>query len=134
MASESKTDKDWKEKLTPEQYHVLRQKGTEPPGSGKYVKKTSDGMYHCAACGAVLFSSEAQFESTEPGLRGWPSFERVENLENIELRPDNSLGAQRTEVLCKKCGSHLGHVFDAADSKTGKHFCINSCALELKKK
>ncbi len=127
-----KNEEEWKKKLTPDQYRVLRERGTESPYSGKYVKKATDRMYHCAACGAVLFSTDAQFESTEPGLRGWPSFERAENLENIELRPDNSLGMQRTEVLCKKCGSHLGHVFEASDSPSGKHFCINSCALELK--
>lgn len=129
----SNTEQEWKERLTAEQYRVLREGGTEAPYSGKYVKKTADGMYRCAGCGAKLFSTEAQFESTEAGLRGWPSFERVENLENLELRPDNSFGMRRTEVLCKKCGSHLGHVFDASDSKTGKHFCINSCALELQK-
>lgn len=129
----SKTEEEWKKELTPEQYSVMRERGTEAPGSGKYVKKTEDGMYHCVGCGAALFSSDDQFESTEPGLMGWPSFDKPANLENIELRPDNSLGMRRTEVVCKKCGSHLGHIFEASDSKTGKHFCINSCALQLKR-
>lgn len=133
MPKPPRDDDPWKKKLTPEQYRVMREKGTEAPGSGKYVKKTGDGVYHCAGCGTKLFSAQDQFESTEPGLVGWPSFDKAEHLENIELRPDNMLGMRRTEVVCKNCGSHLGHVFDANDSKTGKHFCINSCALEMKK-
>lgn len=123
------TDEEWKKKLTPEQYKVMREKGTEAPFTGKYVFKNDKGMYVCAACGASLFNSNAKFESKEPGLEGWPSFE---NAENVELRADNSLGMARTEVICKNCGSHLGHLFRASDSKTGKHFCINSCALEFK--
>lgn len=126
------TNEDWKKKLTPEQYKVLREKGTETPFSGKYVLKGDKGMYKCAACGAELFNSDAKFESKEPGLEGWPSFEKPENLKNIELRSDNSLAMPRTEVICKNCGSHLGHLFKASDSKTGEHFCINSCALEFK--
>lgn len=126
------TDKDWKKKLTPEQYKVLREKGTEARFTGKFVFKNDKGMYTCAACGAKLFNSDAKFESNEPGLKGWPSFDRPENLENIELKEDDSLGTKRTEVICKNCGSHLGHLFPAADSKTGQHYCINSCALEFK--
>lgn len=126
------TDDDWKKKLSPEQYKVLREKGTEAPFTGKYVLKNDKGMYACAACGAKLFSSDAKFESKEPGLAGWPSFDKPGNLENIELREDNSLGTKRTEVICKNCGSHLGHLFPAKDSKTGQHYCINSCALDFK--
>ena len=126
------TEEEWKRKLTPEQYRVLREKGTEAPFSGKFVKYEGDGMFHCAACGAALFSSEAQFESKEPGLQGWPSFEEPADRANIELKVDNMLGMKRTEVICKKCGSHLGHLFEGvADSKNGKHFCINSCALNF---
>lgn len=126
------TNEDWKKKLTAEQYKVLREKGTEAPFTGKYVFKNDKGMYTCAACGAKLFKSDAKLESKEPGLEGWPSFEEPENLENIELKDDSSLGTARIEVTCKNCGSHLGHLFKASDSKTGKHYCINSCALEFK--
>ena len=123
------TDDDWKKRLTPEQYQVLRKKGTEIPFSGKYVSKNDKGKYACAACGVELFESDAKFEAKEPGLAGWPSFDKAKN---IELRPDNSLGMARTEVICKNCGSHLGHLFKAGDSKTGEHYCINSCALKFK--
>ena len=133
MRSVTNSENEWRKKLAPQQYNVMRAGGTEPPGSGKYIKKTGDGMYHCAGCGAELFSTKDQFESTEPGLVGWPSFNKAEHLENIELRPDNSIDMRRTEVVCKKSGAHLGHIFDTSDSKTGKHFCINSCALEMKK-
>lgn len=125
------TEEDWKKKLTLEQYKVLREKGTEKPFTGKYVSKNDKGMYACAACGAKLFKSDAKFESKEPGLEGWPSFDEPENLENIELKDDSSLGTARIEVTCKNCGSHLGHLFPASDSKTGKHYCINSCALDF---
>lgn len=123
------SDDDWKKKLTPEQYQVLREKGTETPFTGKYVFKNDKGMYKCAACGVELFESDAKFEAKEPGLEGWPSFDKAKN---IELVPDSSLGLARTEVVCKNCGSHLGHLFIAPDSKTGEHYCINSCALEFK--
>lgn len=124
----------WKEKLTPEQYRVMREGGTEAPFTGEIYDNHGTGMYRCAACGAELFSSDAKFESTIPGLQGWPSFEKPENLEHVELREDNSLGMKRTEVICKNCGSHLGHLFEADDSKTGQHYCINSCALDFKPK
>ena len=128
----SMTSDDWKKKLTPEQYKILREKGTEAPFSGEYVYKYDKGIYRCAACGTELFSSDSKFESKEPGLKGWPSFDRLKNSQTVELRSDNSMGAPRTEVICKNCGSHLGHLFKASDSKTGEHYCINSCALDFK--
>ena len=120
----------WKEKLTPEQYRVMRQKGTEPAFTGKYFDSHEKGMYKCAACGAELFSSDTKFDSGT----GWPSFSEPANLENIELIEDKSHGMTRTEVLCKNCGSHLGHVFpDGPSEKGGKRYCINSVCLELEK-
>lgn len=127
------SEEEWQKKLTPEQYHVLREKGTEPPYTGKLLKNTATGDYQCAACGNVIFKSDAKYESTEPGLEGWPSFSDV--VEGaVELRDDNTLGMHRTEVVCKVCGSHLGHVFDATDSPSGKHYCINSAALDFSAK
>ena len=123
-----KTDAEWRQTLTPEQYNVLRKKGTERPFTGKYVHAKEDGTYCCAACGAELFTSKTKFESGT----GWPSFYEPANAENVELRPDNSLFMRRTEVLCRRCGSHLGHVFDDGPRPTGQRFCINSLALDLK--
>ena len=123
------TDADWKKQLTPEQYAVMRQKGTEPPFSGCYTVPDQSGVYHCAACGTALFSSQEQYESTMPGLRGWPSFADVIDSGNVELRPDDSGGMQRTEVVCATCGGHLGHLFDDSTAHNGKHYCINSIAL-----
>lgn len=128
------SDDEWKAKLTPEQYHVLRQKGTEAPGSGKYIYAGEKGDYRCAACGALLFNSYAQYDSTMPGLIGWPSFSEAADSEAVELAEDNSHGMHRTEVLCKNCGSHLGHLFPDDSSPNGQHFCINSVALDFKKK
>ncbi len=128
------SDDEWKKKLTPEQYRVLREKGTEAPFSGKLLANEETGEYVCAACGNVLFTSDAKFEATELGLRGWPSFSDIAGSAAVESIPDDTLGMQRIEVACKSCGSHLGHEFEAGDSPSGKHYCINSCALDFKKR
>jgi len=118
-------EKELKEKLSPEEYHVLREKGTERPFSGKYVHKTDDGMYVCKACSAALFSSENQFDSGT----GWPSFDQA--IEG-SVKYQDDRGA--TEIICAKCGSHLGHVFNDGPTETGKRYCINSVCLDLDKK
>jgi peptide-methionine (R)-S-oxide reductase len=123
-----KTDKQWREELTPEQYEVLRKGATERPFTGRYWDAHEDGMYRCAACGAELFASDTKFESGT----GWPSFTEPKVAEAVELRPDHSLGMDRTEVVCRTCGGHLGHLFDDGPSEAGgMRYCINSCALEL---
>ncbi|MGH7239581.1 MAG: peptide-methionine (R)-S-oxide reductase MsrB [Candidatus Saccharimonadales bacterium] len=121
----------WKKTLSPDRYKVLRQKGTEAPFSGNLLYNDKSGQYACGACGATLFSSKAKYESNIPGLQGWPSFSEAAGLNSVEYRDDNSHGMRRTEVICKKCGSHLGHVFDDESSSTGKHYCINSVALDF---
>lgn len=127
-------DDDWKTKLTPEQYHVLREKGTEAPFSGQLLNEKGTGDFLCAACGTVLFKSDTKYDSDVPGLEGWPSFGDVADSAAVELVPDNSLGMSRTEVICKSCGGHLGHLFDDASSPTGQHYCINSVCLDFQPK
>jgi peptide-methionine (R)-S-oxide reductase len=122
-----KTDEEWRQELTPAQYKVLRGQGTEPPFSGEYVHSKGDGTYRCAGCGAELFSSATKFDSGT----GWPSFYRPTEEDNVELRSDNSHGMVRTEVLCRRCGGHLGHVFDDGPAPTGLRYCINSCSLDM---
>ena len=118
-------------KFTLEQHRVMREKGTEPAFSGKYHNSHEEGMYVCASCGEELFSSDTKFDSGT----GWPSFTDPANQDNIELKEDLSYGMRRTEVLCKKCGAHLGHVFDdGPQKKGGKRYCINSVCLDLEKK
>jgi peptide-methionine (R)-S-oxide reductase len=124
-------DEFWKKKLTPDEYHILREAGTEPPFTGQYVDNHGDGMYHCRACGAPLFSSDTKFESGS----GWPSFYQAADENKIELHEDHSMGMRRTEVVCAKCGSHLGHLFDdGPKDKTGQRFCINSACLAFQPK
>lgn len=125
---------DYEATLTPEQYRVLRQKGTEAPGSGKYVDFYEDGTYHCAACGQKLFSSDTKYESTMPGLIGWPAFSEAADRGAVKLEDDDSLGMHRTEVTCSNCGSHLGHLFADDSSPNGQHYCINSICLDFKAK
>lgn len=125
------TEEEWQKKLNPEQYNVLRKKGTEAPFTGKLLHNDKSGNYTCAACGQVIFSSDTKFDSGT----GWPSFYDPVNTKSVELNEDSSLGMKRVEVICSNCGSHLGHVFnDAPDQPTGMRFCINSCALDFKDK
>ena len=125
------SEDELKKKLTPEQYHVLREKGTEAPFTGKLLENHDTGDYKCAVCGNVVFKSGTKFDSGS----GWPSFFDPANTEAVKLVSDNSHGMSRTEVACANCGSHLGHVFDdAPQTPTGQRFCINSCALDFDKK
>jgi peptide-methionine (R)-S-oxide reductase len=121
-------EEELKNKLTPEQYKVLREKGTEMPGSGEYLYEKSDGMYKCAVCGNNLFLSETKFDSKT----GWPSFDNA-IPSAVEFKEDHELGYPRTEVICANCKSHLGHIFDDGPTKTGKRYCINSVCLDLEK-
>jgi len=125
----TKTDAEWREQLTPEQYNVLRQQGTERPFTGKYWNLKDDGTYSCAACGQELFRSDTKFDS---GC-GWPSFYDALDSGKVEARTDTSHGMVRTEVVCSRCGGHLGHVFEDGPNPTGLRYCINSASLQFRK-
>ena len=125
-----KTEAEWRKELTPDQYHVLREKGTERPFTGKYHAEKHAGVYRCAGCGTELFSSEKKFDSGS----GWPSFWEPMSEENVKAESDWSHGMSRTEVTCAKCGGHLGHVFDDGPRPTGLRYCINSASLALEEK
>jgi len=125
-----KSEAEWKEALSPTQYHILREKGTERAFTGKYWKHKENGTYVCAGCGQELFHSDTKFDSGT----GWPSFYKAVDKDKVELRNDDSYGMHRMEVVCRRCGGHLGHVFDDGPEPTGERYCINSESLDFKSK
>jgi peptide-methionine (R)-S-oxide reductase len=127
MDKVKKTDEEWRRELTPEQYHVMRERGTERPFTGEYEKSKEKGMYVCAACGNPLFESETKYESGS----GWPSFYQPVTQDSVRTEADGSMFMTRTEVLCNRCDAHLGHVFDDGPQPTGERYCMNSVALKL---
>jgi len=129
MAKVRKTDEEWRRELTPEQYHVTREKGTERPFSGEYDRTKEKGTYLCVACGNPLFTSETKFDSGT----GWPSFSAPLAEDSVRTEEDDKLFMRRTEVLCSRCDAHLGHVFDDGPQPTGQRYCMNSVALKLEK-
>ena len=129
MDKVKKTEEEWRRELTPEQYHVMREKGTERPFTGEYEKTKEKGTYVCAACGNPLFTSDTKYESGS----GWPSFYQPAGTESVRTETDDSMFMSRTEVLCSRCDAHLGHVFDDGPQPTGERYCMNSVALKLEK-
>ncbi len=127
-----KPDEYWRAKLTPEQYRVMREKGTEYPGTGKYIETDDKGVYKCAACGQELFSSDTKFGGS--WMSGWPNFTDPVNTKNVILSPDYSYGMTRTAVACSNCGGHLGHAFGYDVGHSGSRYCINSCSLDFESK
>ena len=128
MPTITRTKEEWKKLLPPENFHVLIEKGTEPPFTGKFYKHKNEGVYVCAGCGQELFKSDTKYDSGS----GWPSFWTPISPDKVDLKPDHSLGIERIEVVCSRCGGHLGHVFEDGPRPTGQRFCINSLALDFK--
>jgi peptide-methionine (R)-S-oxide reductase len=127
MSGMKKSDSEWKSELTPEQYRIMREKGTEPPFTGEYVNEKTPGVYRCAACGTPLFASDTKYDSGS----GWPSFYAPIADENVTTEEDGSHGMRRTEIMCANCEAHLGHVFPDGPRPTGARYCVNSASLKL---